>query len=411
MHPSYHPASSGIAKGIAAYGKARLALFFAGFSTVSLIYCVQPLLPEFAREFGVVPASSALALSLTTGALAFAIFAAGAVSQALPRRGLMFASMFIAAILNLTAALAPAWSVLLVARLLEGIALGGVPAVAMAYLAEEMRPADLGKAMALYVAGTAFGGTVGRVGVGLLAELGSWRSAMTMLSVVDLAASIGFALLLPASRAFLPVRNFDPRHHAREWVSHLSESGQIRLFGVAFLIMSVFVTLFNYATFRLLTAPWALSQTGVSLLFLSYLAGVLASPLAGHVAGRFGRRWPLTGAITIMLIGTLLTLSSALAVIVFGIVLVTCGFFGSHSIASAWVGRLAKSAKGHASSLYLLFYYLGSSITGSAGGWFWQHRGWGGVVALTGTLAAAGAALAATMREPEQERSITPARP
>jgi hypothetical protein len=62
----------------------------------------------------------------------------------------------------------------------------------------------------------------------------------------------------------------------------------------------------------------------------------------------------------------------SLPVVAIGILLVTIGFFGAHAVASGWVGRLAGDAKGHASSLYLLSYYMGSSFVGSAGGWFWQ---------------------------------------
>ena len=80
--------------------------------------------------------------------------------------------------------------------------------------------------------------------------------------------------------------------------------------------------------------------------------------------------------------------------IILGIVLVTIGFFATHSVASALVGRLARDTKGHASSLYLLAYYLGSSIAGSLGGYFWLADGWSAVVGfilflLAGCLVAA----------------------
>ncbi|MGL1386205.1 hypothetical protein ACSTJO_00620, partial [Vibrio parahaemolyticus] len=52
-----------------------LALFLAGFSAFSLLYCVQPLLPVFARAFHVSPAESSLPLSLATGAIAASILA------------------------------------------------------------------------------------------------------------------------------------------------------------------------------------------------------------------------------------------------------------------------------------------------------------------------------------------------
>jgi YNFM family putative membrane transporter len=68
-------------------------------------------------------------------------------------------------------------------------------------------------------------------------------------------------------------------------------------------------------------------------------------------------------------------------------------------VASGWVGRLAAGNKGHASSLYLLAYYIGSSLAGSAGGWFWAHGGWNGVVLFTLALLALAAAAALHIRK------------
>ena len=64
----------------------------------------------------------------------------------------------------------------------------------------------------------------------------------------------------------------------------------------------------------------------------------------------------------------------------FGLIVFTFGFFGSHSIASGWVSRLAENDKAQASSLYLFAYYIGSSIGGTIGGIFWSSFGWIGVV-------------------------------
>ncbi|MCC2975795.1 MFS transporter [Sphingomonas sp. PL-96] len=378
------------AHGTAAYRRISLALFLAGFATFSLIYCVQPLLPEFAQDFVVAPGVASLALSLTTGLLALAIFAAGAVSQMVPRRGLMFGSMAGAAVLNVAAAWTPSFPLLLMARALEGLVLGGVPAVAMAYLAEEIDPAHLGRAMGLYVAGTAFGGMMGRVGMGLATDLTSWRGAMALLGGLDLVAAVGFALLLPASRNFAIVRGFDPGFHLRAWGAHLRDPRLLRLFALAFLLMSVFVALFNYAGFRLAAPPYRLGQTATSMIFLTYALGMVASSSAGRLADRHGRARTLGVGLALLLAGIALTLSASLVLIVAGITLLTIGFFIGHSVASGWVGRVAHGAKGHAASLYLLFYYLGSSVTGTLGGWFWQHGGWHALAALTAVLTLVG---------------------
>lgn len=390
-------------RGTPAYKRASLALFLSGFSTFSLLYCVQPLMPIFAQDFGVSPAASSLSLSLSTGFLAFAIFLAAAVSEGVGRRSLMFASLLGAAVCTIGCALAPNWSTLLVIRALEGFLLGGVPAVAMAYLAEEIDPRGLGASMGLYIAGNAFGGMAGRVVTGTMAEYLSWRPALATVGILGLAAAIGFLLLLPASRNFTPRKGFNAAFHVNAWLGHMRNPALPFLFAIGFLVMGSFVTVYNYAGFRLVAAPFNLNQTELGLIFTAYLFGIAASWAAGMLGDRFGHFRVMPLGILIAAVGGLTTLSSSLPLIIFGIVLVTIGFFVSHSVASALVGRLARDTKGHASSLYLLSYYLGSSIAGSLGGYFWLADGWSGVISfnlvlLAGCMAAALAAALAAAR-------------
>ena len=123
------PAPQWTEAGSAAYRRISLALFLAGFASFALIYCVQPLLPNFAAHFHVGAAESWLALPLTTGFLAFSILCAGAFSELLGRRGLMFGSMALAAVLTILQGLIPHWGSFLVVRALAGLVLGGVPAI------------------------------------------------------------------------------------------------------------------------------------------------------------------------------------------------------------------------------------------------------------------------------------------
>ena len=74
--------------------------------------------------------------------------------------------------------------------------------------------------------------------------------------------------------------------------------------------------------------------------------------------------------IALMLAGVSLTLFDRLPLVLLGMLLFTFGFFGAHSVASSWIGRRARQARGQASSLYLFSYYLGSSIAGTLGGVF-----------------------------------------
>ncbi|WP_111894306.1 MFS transporter [Acinetobacter sp. MB5] len=382
-----------IQQGSQDYYRAGFALFLLGFASFSLIYCVQPLLPAFSHSFNISPATSSLALSLTTGLLAFSIVLASAFSQAVGRRGIMFFSMAIASVLNIIASFMQDWHALLIARALEGLVLGGVPAVAMAWLAEEIDPAHLGKAMGLYVGGTAFGAMIGRVGMGLMSEFYSWRIALEVLGVICLAFSFGFYKLLPESRNFVAQPGFRIAFHLRTWAKHLRNVGLIRLYAIGFCLTSIFVTLFNYATFRLSDAPYSFSQTTISLIFLVYAFGVVSSSIAGSLADRFGKRPLMFSGFAIMGLGIVFTLASSIISVIAGVILVTTGFFISHSVTSGCVGPTARENKGHAASLYLLFYYMGSSIIGSVGGWFWLHGGWIAIVALTLCFATLGSIL------------------
>lgn len=373
------PAPVWIERGTREYLRVSLALFLAGFATFSLLYCVQPLLPALAQTFAVSPAQSALALSVSTACLAVSIVLAGALSEGLGRRKLMFTSMALAALCNLVASYLPHWHALLAARALEGILLGGVPAVAMAYLSEEIDPKGLGFAMGLYVGGTALGGMLGRVGMSAMTEFWGWRHALAALSVLDFLAALGFVWLLPNSRNFVKKSGLGARHHLQAWGRHLQHQGLALLFLIAFGLMGVFVSVYNYAGFFLSAPPYGLSQLQISYVFYAYLLGMVASPIAGGLADKLGRGPVLIAGTLIMAVGVVLTMFKPLAVIVMGIVLLTGGFFVSHSVASGWVGRLATQAKGHASSLYLWGYYMGSSVLGAGAGWFWSRWGWAGV--------------------------------
>jgi YNFM family putative membrane transporter len=374
--------SSGLIAGTSAYRRANWALFCAGFSTFSLMYCAQPLLPVFAAHFGVSPAQSSLALSLTTGMLALSIIVVGVNAQRLPRKPLMAISLFASAVLTLAAAAMPDWSHLLVLRALVGIALGGVPAVAMAYLAEEVHPNSLGLAMGLYIAGSAFGGMAGRVITGLFADFYSWRVAMAAIGTAGLISAALFTALLPKSVRFLPSATATWRSARDDLGGHLKHGALLCLFALGFLLMGGFVTVYNYAGFRLMAPPYMMNQSLVGAIFTVYLVGIVASAWFGRLADRYSRIGMLTLGILLMLAGALMTLMQPVFWIVLGVAVLTFGFFAAHSIASGTVGKLARGAKAQAASLYLLAYYLGSSVLGSVGGNIWSHGGWPGVIAM-----------------------------
>lgn len=383
-------------RGSRAYLQANLALFAAGFATFSSMYAVQPLMPLFSQQFAVSAAMSSLSLSVTTGVLAFTLFMAGLMSEAIDRKQVMIVSLVGSAILSIMASIAPGWYALLAVRALEGVALGGVPALAIAYLSEEIKPTDQGAAIGLYIGGTAVGGMGGRVIAGFVADVSGWRVAIATIGILGLVATVVFIWLLPRSRNFVARRGMSIGEHAGPLVEHMRHRALPWVFLCGFLFMGAFVSVYNYISFRLSEAPFSLGQGAIGAVFVIYILGIITSPIAGRIADRSGRPPVLMCAILLMGAGLLAMWPDSLLGIVLGMALITIGFFAGHSTASGWVGLLAQRGKGHAAGLYLLGYYLGSSVIGSIGGLFWTGYAWTGVTAMIAAVLFLG--LLATIR-------------
>ncbi|MBB3104967.1 MFS transporter [Azomonas macrocytogenes] len=367
--------SSYFVRGTAAYRKATLALFCAGFATFALLYCVQPLLPLLATHFAISAASSSLVLSLTTLSLAGALLVSGALAESWGRKSVMGIALGLACLLGGACVWVDSWHALLVLRALLGLALSGLPAVAMAYVGEEFHPDSLPAAMGLYIGGTALGGLLGRMLAGLLSDLGGWQVALGGIAALGFLSLGLFLWMLPPSRHFTaqPLSLVGLLANFR---LHLANPILRMLFLQGFLLMGGFVALFNYIGFRLAAAPFNLSSTVIGLLFVAYLAGIFSAGWAGHLVPVHGPRKVLQGGIGLMMTGVVLCATPWLICIFLGLISLALGFFCAHSVASGQIGVNARSAKAQAAALYLCAYYLGSSVVGYVAGYVWEHAGW-----------------------------------
>jgi YNFM family putative membrane transporter len=331
------------------------------------------------------------------------------ISDRVGRKNLMVVALVVAAVMMVLSSFARSYTELLAARTLLGLALGGMPAVAMAYLGEEIEADSLGVSMGLLISGNAFGGMLGRMLASVLSDFLSWRAAVGVMGVAGLLAAWEFWRSLPASRNFKPSSG-GLAMTLQGLRRHFGDDGLPWLFALSFLLMGCFVSTYNFIGFRLLGAPFGLRQSVVGAISLLYLIGIFSSVWAGRRADRLGRRHVLWTVMATMFAGLLLTLAHNLVLIVAGLAIYTFGFFASHSIASSWVGRRARSQQALASALYLFFYYLGSSVVGWLCGILWEHGGWAGVVSLLGGLLATALVITLRLRSlAPLGRGLTPA--
>lgn len=370
-----------IEQGTPNFRRITAALFIGNFVTFTVLYNVQPLLPTFSQEFHIIPAIASFALSATTATLACFMVVAGTLSEAWGRKSIMIVTLLLSSILAFLSAFSPNFVVLLVFRTLLGIFLAGLPPTAMAYLGEEISPKSLGLAMGIFVSAASFGGMVGRISTGILADLYSWRVALGIIGLASLLGGCWIWRSLPSSANFHR-RPLMLKELMQSLLWHLRDARLLCLYGAGFLLLGGFVAIFNYLGYQLTAPPYSLSQAVVGWIFLVYLMGTFSSTWMGRLADRMSRHRILSLGVVIMLVGAVITLDQNLYVKILGIAIYTFGFYGCHSIASSWVGKLAVIDKAQASSLYLFFFYLGSSVGGPTGGVFWSHYGWGGVIAM-----------------------------
>lgn len=350
-------------------------MFCAGLATFTTLYCAQAVLPALADQFRLSPATVSLAISVGTAALAIGVIPLTALSEAVGRTPMMTVSLFGSAALGILAAFSPNFTILLVLRALQGLALAGVQATAMTYLAEEVHRSSLGFSMGLFIAGNGFGGMVGRLLAALIGDIAGWRWALGLVGVVALLCSVVFRATILPSAQFRP-RPLRPKALAAAIVRAFADWGLLRLFLIGVLAMSTQVTVYNYLAFRLLRPPFTLSGSLVGLIFVVYLAGSVSSTVAGRLADRFGRPRTLWLAAVVLLAGVALLVPDVLVVVVLGLVVLTVGFFAVHSLASGWVGARSATLRVQGSAVYLCCYYLGSSIGGSLGGVAYGGGGW-----------------------------------
>ncbi|MFE2626075.1 MFS transporter, partial [Streptomyces caelestis] len=160
------------------YRRMSFALFAAGVAAFALLYSTQALLPAVSASFDASAGQASWTVSAATGALALFVLPLSALSERFGRRQMMTASLAIAVLVGLLVPFAPSMGALIALRAVQGAALAGLPASAMAYLAEEVRPKALIAAIGLFVAGNSIGGMSGRILTGWVAQAWGWRAAL-----------------------------------------------------------------------------------------------------------------------------------------------------------------------------------------------------------------------------------------
>lgn len=340
-----------------------LVIGLTAFLTVVDLFATQAILPSLTRHYGVAPAAMGLAVNASTMGMAIAGLVVGFFSRLIDRRLGILASLILLAIpttLLATAADLPTFTLL---RVLQGLCMASAFALTLAYLGEQCSATDAGGAFAAYIAGNVASNLIGRLVSAAVADR------------LGLAANFYFFALLNIAGAVLvyfTIHRVQPmqampsvRSPLTAMIAHWRNPKLRSAFAIGFCILFAFIGTFTFVNFVLVRPPLTLGMMELGLVYFVFAPSVVTTLFAGRAVARFGTRPAIWAALTVAAIGLPLMLSSHLANVLLGMVLVGVGTFFAQACATGFVGQAAQEDRGVASGTYLACYFLGG-LAGSA---------------------------------------------
>jgi YNFM family putative membrane transporter len=369
----------------------HLAIGLAGYCAFINLYSPQSILPLLSQEFHATAAEISTIITVSTLAVALTAPFTGTVADVLGRKRVIVAAMFVLVVPTVMVGLATSLPQLVFWRVVQGLVLPPIFAVAVAYIGDEWGPKEATTAAGIYSSGSSLGGFSGRLVTGFLADLIGWRAGFFALGAIAFTGAIIVAFLLPHERRF--VRSEGLLASGRQMLAHLRNGQLLATYAVGFGVLFNFICTFTFVSFHLAAAPYNLSASWLGAIFVVYIVGSVLTPWTGWAVGRFGRRPFMVAVITLWLAGIVLTLAPSLPLIIVGLALgASCGLI-CQAVSTGYVTTTAKAGRSSAVGLYVTCFYTGGSFGAAAGSVAWTLGGWSACVALVAAMLAIMAAI------------------
>ncbi len=361
------------------------AVFLCGMFAFIDLYCTQPLLPLLAGVFHASEAHVSLTISASTLGVAVSAALLALFAESADRKRLIVASMVTLAVCTALTATATDLRTLALWRLLQGLVTPGIFIITIAYITEEWPAALVPRVMSIYVAGTVFGGFLGRACGGLIGSHRGWQAVFLTLGCCGLLGALATQRLLrpgqPLPSAPAGESRFAPL------LANLSNPRLLATFLIGFCMLFTLVAVFSYITFYLTGAPFQLSTPQISWLFSVYIFGLVATLAAGTILARYGLRHGMLAAVTFCLAGLALTLVHSLTIVAIGLAILSSGVFIAQTCANSFIRDAAPAgSRVSAAGLYICSYYIGGTAGGILPGAIWRLYAWPGTAALTAVV-------------------------
>lgn len=352
-----------------------ICVFLSGFSCFAQLYYFQPLLPDLAREFSLSASHSSLAVSFSTLGMVFGLITTMFIADRIPRKKLISTGLLTSSVFSVAASFSPVFWLLILLSAAKGFLLSGATSVSMAYIAEEVSEKNKARIMALYIAGNALGGMSGRFITSWIGAVWSWRIASVSIGLICALFALLFLLFSPRSTHFSPRKE---SLHSLIIVNArlITSKALVPFYLTGGLILGVFVSLYNYMGFYLLKPPFNFPEYSIHYIYLMYTFGMFGSVATVRLTRH---RLPVPVLKSILLLSAasiLLLYIPGFLTVALGLAIFTFNFFVIHVLCNRIVSEYNLAKRSVTISIYLLTYYLGSSLLGWATGLLLDALGW-----------------------------------
>ena len=266
------------------YISLQVIVFLLVWAAFTTIYITQPVLPVLQVEFGVSEAMASLSISAVVLGIALANLPFGILADRFSIRPIILTGGFVITACGLFCAVTTNLFLLVLARFVQGLFIPSLTTCLAAYLARSLPIDRLNVVMGSYVSATVAGGLSGRLLGGWIHPPLHWRYAFVSASVFLMAATFVAAHWLNYDK-----NNIEPATGENVGFMALLKRGDLlRIYFVAFGAFFVFSSIFNYLPFYLTGPPFNASTNVITLLYLTYIVGIVISPVAGALSNRIG---------------------------------------------------------------------------------------------------------------------------
>ncbi len=374
-------------------GRAILLLSMAAFVSTATVRVADPLLPQIAHEFDVIPAAASVVA--TSAALAYGLFQIvyGALGDRFGKFTVVAAVTLCSAFSTAAAAWADSLLLLGVLRFISGGTAAVVVPLSVAHIGDtvpyEQRQPVLGRFLSGQILGVLFGQAVG----GIFADHLGWRGIFLVLGALYLVIDLLLWLELRSGRVVdQPIRGVSIRNLPGRYLALLKV---VRVRSVLAIVFSEGFLFFGGLTYlgAFMRHTFDLSYTGVGLVLGWFgVGGLVYAMTVKRVVGRIGERgmalaggtlWT-TAFVVYAAAGTWWVLPAAMTA-------AGVGFYMHHATLQTIATQMAPQARGLAISMFAFMFFVGQAIGVALCGLLIELAGYRVMFAL---VAAALAALA-----------------